>query len=142
LSAVRINGSNPGQIASGQPFEVSCALHFRDELAAFRLFCIIQDANGDAIVVAPTNHREISIERDAGPHEITVGFPGLWLRPGVYSAHFKLLVNTADAGSGRILSDVAMLDVSGTADPEMLLGYVTPESNWKVTTCMAAGMTH
>ena len=54
--------------------------------------------------------------------------------------HFKLLVNCADAGSGRILSDAVMLDVSGTADPEMLLGYVTPESDWKVASCTAAGM--
>ena len=141
LSAVKIDGASPGQIASGQPFEVSCSLHFREEPEAFRLFCIIQDANGDPIVVAPTNHRELSLGRDSGPHEVTVKFPGLWLRPGVYSAHFKLLVHAADAGSGRILSDAVMLDITGTADPEMLLGYVTPESEWKVAACAAAGMT-
>jgi len=91
--------------------------------------------------VSPTNHRQLSLGQDAGPHEITVRFPGLWLRPGVYSAHFKLLINSADAGSGRFLSDAAMLDVSGTADPEMLLGYVTPEADWEVASCTAVGMT-
>jgi len=141
LSLVKINGKNPGLIASGEPFEVSCGLNLPEDVAAFRLFCIVQDANGDPIIVAPTNHRDLPLVRDAGPHEITVRFPGLWLRPGVYSAHFKLLVNSTDAGSGRILSDAAMLDISGTADPEMLLGYVTPEPDWKVASCTAMGMT-
>ncbi len=139
LSSVTINGSNPGLIASGESFEVSCGLNFPEKVSAFRLFCIIQDANGDPIVVAPTNHRELSLGQDSGPHEITVKFPGLWLRPGVYSVHFKLLLNTADAGSGRILSDAVMLDVSGTADPEMLLGYITPESAWRVEARTAVG---
>jgi len=131
FSGLRVNGQTPGLIGSGEAFDVSCSLQMRTAGSGFRLFCIIQDSNGDPIVVAPTNHRELLLDRDSGPHEVTVRFPGLWLRPGVYSAHFKLLMNTADEGSGRILSDPVMLDVSGTDDPELLLGYITPQVAWR-----------
>lgn len=135
---LRVNGQASGAIGSGDAFEVSCGLSLPQAPGGFRLFCIIQDANGDPIVVAPTNHRELALGGDAGPHEIRVQFPGLWLKPGIYSVHFKVLLNTADAGSGRILSDPAMLDVSGTSDPELMLGYLTPEASWTAAACAAA----
>jgi lipopolysaccharide transport system ATP-binding protein len=138
FTGLRVNGQNPGVIASGQPFDVSCELQLGANGAGFRLFCIIQDSNGDSIVVAPTSHRELPLDGDE-PQTVSVKFPGLWLRPGVYSVHFKLLMNTADAGSGRIISDPLMMDVSGTDDPELLLGYITPEVTWETQCCSVVG---
>lgn len=129
---VRINDSPSGTIASGDRFQVNCNLQLRSALPGFRLFCIIQDVNGDSVVVAPTNHREIPIASQMGSHEIQVSFPKLWLRPGVYSLHFKLLGSTVGAGKSRFLSDSIMLDVTGSDDPEMLLGCLTPQVEWAV----------
>ena len=128
----RINGQNPGTIESGSGFEVSCTLDLAAALPSFRLFCIIQDANGDAVVVMPANSRTLRIADQPGVHQLRVRFPGLWLRPGVYSVYFKMLGSSADAGSARYFSDSIMLDVSGNDDPEMLLGTITPEASWDI----------
>ena len=45
--------------------------------------------------------------------------------------YFKLLCGAVDSGSARYLSDSMMLDVTGSDDPEMLLGYLTPEARWE-----------
>ncbi|HLG98183.1 MAG TPA: polysaccharide ABC transporter ATP-binding protein [Bryobacteraceae bacterium] len=138
FAGLRVNGQPSGMVACGEPFEVSCGLSLPGERSGFRLFCIIQDANGDPIVVAPTNHRDLPLADAPHAQKVTVKFPGLWLKPGIYSAHFKALLNTADVGSGRILSDPVMIDVSGSSDPELLLGYLTPDVEWSVAACAGA----
>ncbi len=132
LHSTRVNGQNPGNIDSGSGFEVSCTLDLAAPLPSFRLFCMIQDANGDSVIVMPANSRNLKVADRPGVHEIRVRFPGLWMRPGVYSVYFKLLGASADAGSARFFSDSIMLDVAGNDDPEMLLGTITPEANWDV----------
>jgi lipopolysaccharide transport system ATP-binding protein len=124
-----INGCNPGTIASGDPFEVGCTIHVTAGLASFRLFCIVQDANGEAILVTPAKQKDLPLA-EPGSYEVKVSFPELWLRPGVYSAHFKLLANSAAGTEGRFISEGVMLDVLGTDDPEMLLGSLAPPARW------------
>jgi len=133
LHNIRINGQNPGTIESGSAFDVSCTLDLAASLPSFRLFCMIQDANGESIVVMPANSRTLKIADLPGVHQIRVRFPGLWLRPGVYSVYFKLLGSGADTGSARFFSDGVMLDVMGNDDPEMLLGTITPDARWEIT---------
>jgi lipopolysaccharide transport system ATP-binding protein len=133
LHATRINGQNPGTIESGSGFEASCTLDLAANIPSFRLFCMIQDANGDSVVVVPANSRNLRIADQPGVHQIRVRFPGLWLRPGVYSVYFKLLGSSADSGSARFFSDSIMLDVSGNDDPETLVGTIAPQVNWEVT---------
>lgn len=137
LHSTRVNGENPGSIESGSPFEVSCTLDLADNLSSFRLFCMIQDANGDSVVVMPANSRTLKISGQAGVHHLSVRFPALWLRPGVYSVYFKLLGASADTGSARYFSESIMLDVSGNDDPEMLLGTITPDASWEVSDSVA-----
>jgi lipopolysaccharide transport system ATP-binding protein len=132
LMNVRVNGENPGNIESGSCFDVSCAFELAEDLPSFRLFCMIQDANGESVVVVPANSRNLNISPESRSGRIHVRFPGLWLRPGVYSVYFKLLGAGADSGSARFFSDSIMLDVTGNDDPEMLLGCITPEVNWEV----------
>ena len=111
---------------------MSCTLDLAARCRVSGLFCMIQDANGDSVIVMPANSRNLKIADQPGVHQIRVRFPGLWLRPGVYSVYFKLLGASADAGSARFFSDSIMLDVAGNDDPEMLLGTITPEANWDV----------
>jgi lipopolysaccharide transport system ATP-binding protein len=132
FASIRVNGQNPGNIESGEGFEVSCTLEIAATVPSFRLFCIIQDANGESVVVMPSNSRVLSAANQPGVHEVRVRFPGLWLRPGVYSVYFKLLAVAAGEGDARFLSDSIMLDVAGTDDPEMLLGSLAPNANWEV----------
>jgi lipopolysaccharide transport system ATP-binding protein len=132
FASIRVNGQNPGNIESGEGFEVSCTLEIAATVPSFRLFCIIQDANGESVVVMPSNSRVLSAANQPGVHEVRVRFPGLWLRPGVYSVYFKLLAVAAGEGDARFLSDSIMLDVAGTDDPEMLLGSLAPNASWEV----------
>jgi lipopolysaccharide transport system ATP-binding protein len=132
FASIRVNGQNPGNIESGESFEVNCTLELVARVPSFRLFCIIQDANGESVVVVPSNSRALDAANKPGVHQISVRFPGLWLRPGVYSVYFKLLAVAAGAGDSRFLSDSIMLDVTGTDDPEMLLGSLAPKVNWEV----------
>jgi lipopolysaccharide transport system ATP-binding protein len=132
FTSIRVNGQNPGNIESGEGFEVGCTLELAEEVPSFRLFCIIQDANGESVVVVPSNSRVLNAANQAGVHQISVRFPGLWLRPGVYSVYFKLLAVASGSGDARYLSDSMMLDVTGTDDPEMLLGSLAPNANWEI----------
>ena len=132
FTSIRVNGQNPGNIESGESFEVGCTLELAERVPSFRLFCIIQDANGESVVVVPSNSRVLATANEQGVHQISVRFPGLWLRPGVYSVYFKLLAVASGTGDARYLSDSMMLDVSGTDDPEMLLGSLAPNVNWEI----------
>ena len=137
FTAIHVNGQNPGNIESGEGFEVSCNLEIAARVPSFRLFCIIQDANGESVVVVPSNSRVLSAANQPGLHQIYVRFPGLWLRPGVYSVYFKMLAVAAESGDARFLSDSIMLDVAGNDDPEMLLGALAPEASWGIENSMA-----
>lgn len=128
---VRVNGRNPGAVESGQSFTTSCALQLPPGISGFRLFCMIQDVNGDPMVIAPASQRSLRIDDQSGRFDIQVSFPALWLRPGVYSVYFKLLCGSIGSGSARYLSDSMMLDITGSDDPEMLLGYLTPAARWE-----------
>jgi hypothetical protein len=108
----------------------------------FRLFCTIQDTNGDAMAVAPVNHGVLNGIDKSGCYALQVSFPTLWLKPGIYSVFFKLLGINAGSGKTRFLSDSMMLDVCGNSDPELLLGCMTPEATWAVERVTAVQAAH
>ncbi len=128
---IRINGNPEGSILPGEPFEVSCKLSLKNSIPSFRLFCIVQDGNGEQIVVAGTDSGELRGSNSAGVHDIRVRCPGLWLRPGVYGVHFKMFANHLSASGGRFLSDTVMLDVAGQSESGPILGYLAPTVSWR-----------
>ena len=136
FTSILVDGQNPGSIESGSGFEVSCTLQLSERLPSVRLFCVIQDANGEDIVLAPCDKDVLDLANQPGSHQISIRFPGLWLRPGVYSAYFKFLVAAVGIGNARFLSDSIMLDVQGTDDPEMLMGCLSPVSTWELSECL------
>ena len=131
---IRINGGPAGAIAPGEDFEVACRLHLKAAMQSFRIYCIIQDGNGDQVVVAGSDHKELKGCNAAGSHEIQLLCPGLWLRPGVYSLHFKLFANAISSNGGRYVSDTVMLDVAAVSATGPLLGYLAPTVRWRVET--------
>ena len=131
FTSILVNGQNPGSVGSGEEFEVSCTLQLTERLPGVRLFCVIQDANGEEIIVAPCEKKLLDRSNQRGSHQIRVRFPSLWLRPGVYNVYFKFLVSAVGMGRARFLSDNIMLDVTGTDDPEMLMGALSPAATWE-----------
>jgi lipopolysaccharide transport system ATP-binding protein len=132
FTSILVNGQNPGRVSSGEEFEVTCRLQLAERLPEVRLFCVIQDANGEEVIVAPCDKKLLDDANHPGSHEISVRFPALWLRPGVYNAYFKFLVSAVGIGNARFFSDNIMLDVTGTDDPEMLLGTLSPATTWEI----------
>jgi len=128
---IRINGNPEGSILPGDPFEVACKLSLKNSIPSFRLFFIVQDGNGEQVVVAGTDSGELRGSNNAGVHDIRVRCPGLWLRPGVYSVHFKMFANHLSVSGGRFLSDAVMLDVAGENESGPILGYLAPTVNWR-----------
>jgi lipopolysaccharide transport system ATP-binding protein len=123
----RVNGSAYATIAPGDPFEVSCKLHLRSGVAAFNLCCQVQDGGGENVAVISTDHRRFRNPNQPGAHEITVRFPALWLRTGVYSVFFKLMVSSIGAAA-KYVSDNVMLDVLGEHTPTV--AFLNPQVEW------------
>jgi lipopolysaccharide transport system ATP-binding protein len=127
---VRINGRPTGAIQSSQPFTAACSFTLRAPLPSFRLLCVIQNVNSEPLVVIPLDHRAMDDLNTEGTHDLGLSFPVLWLRPGVYSLHFRLQANNLAPGKATYVSDSVMLDVTGEMPSEMLIGELTPEVVW------------
>ena len=132
FSGIKINSKNPGSIETGDRIRVECNVHIGQEMSGSRLFCFIQDSNGEEMVAVINKVRPLTTDNPPCQYHVSVEFPKLWLKPGVYSVYFKLLGVSAGAGKARFLSDSAMLDVGGDSDPEALMGRLAPPAAWDV----------
>lgn len=134
FSGVQIGGNGKGAIRTGDPFTVTCRLHLVSALPGFTLSCVIRDAVGSAVVRAQTDNRRLDHLSHPGEYVVRARFPGLWLRPGVYSLYFKLMGNTLSPGKARYVSNTSMLDVVATSDteidPEPQPGLLAPATAW------------
>jgi lipopolysaccharide transport system ATP-binding protein len=138
LTDVRINGEPRCPVATGEPFCVSCLVNLTEELPAFSLLCVIQNINGEPVVVAPIEHRDVAQLNRAGTHRMYVQFPAMWMRPGVYNLHFRLQASTLAAGKAVFVSEQVMLDITGEVPSQMLIGQLTPKVDWD-TESLTAG---
>jgi lipopolysaccharide transport system ATP-binding protein len=132
FSHLSINNEVAGTIEPGEPFTVRARMHVRESLPGFRLLCLVHDGDNNLVAQNATNHATHPQLGEAGTHEIEAHFPALWLRPGVFSVHFKLMGNWLASGKARFVSDTAMLDVAAMMPQEMLKGYLTPTVEWRV----------
>lgn len=132
FSHTSINGEVSCTIEPGQPFVVRAKMRVHEELPQFNLLCVVQDGDNAIVVRAGTNMEKNPRLAQVGTHDIEARFPALWLRPGVFSVHFRLIGQWLSAGSARFLSDPIMLDVAAMVSPEMLQGYLTPDVEWAV----------
>jgi homopolymeric O-antigen transport system ATP-binding protein len=129
-----VRGARGGRaVAPGEPFELGCRIHLPEGFPSFRLFCIVRDGAGDLVMHCRTDTDDLAGLREGGEHEVRLRFPPLWLRPGAYSAHFKVIADSYDAGEARFVSDHVLLDVDGEVPAETRLGYLTPAVEWAST---------
>jgi len=137
FTEIRINGSAYATISPGEPFEASCRVHLRSGLPAFNLYCTIQDGAGEQMAVVGVDHRRFHNPQQPGSHDVCVRFPGLWLRTGVYSVFFKLIVSAVGSGT-KFVSDNVMLDVLGEHTP--LICQLNPQVEWSTqSSALSAG---
>jgi lipopolysaccharide transport system ATP-binding protein len=119
-SSISVDGRSqaaPLAVHNDRRFDVCATLDVSDDLIAARLFFLIYDASGDLVVHARVSSGDLGAPRlERGRYELTVGSPPLWLAPGVYTMHFKLIATTSAGREARHVSDRVLLDVSGQAD--------------------------
>ena len=127
---VEANDSTERLIDSTQPFTVSFDLRIQEQLTGYALYCIIMDADNQIVIHSGIESSYSRLSVDPGLYKIRLDYPPLWLRPGLYTLHLKLIADKT--GKGRYLSDIMALDVIGNTDPKALIGYLAPDPLWSV----------
>jgi len=108
--------------------EVATTLNIGQEIAGFILLALLEDMHQRPVFHLRIDSTDLSPEQAVvGLHEIRLKLPPMWLEPGLYSLHFKILFS----GSGmqhRYLSDILYLDVGGISSGWGAM--LTPQAQW------------
>ena len=113
---VTVNGT-AGSVCVSQdlPFEAVTTLRVGENTSGFYLFLTVKDMQSRFIFQLRETGLELGItDIRAGRYDIRVKVPPLWLNPGLYSMHFKV-VFSGDFMTAKYLSDEVPLDVEGTS---------------------------
>jgi lipopolysaccharide transport system ATP-binding protein len=127
-------------IEPGEPIVVEAGLDLADGCEEGYLFCLIHDPVGETVVHQRLKLEEIDLNRvEPGTYRVRVELPALWLSPGMYALSLKLFGRTLPGRDLRALSDVTMVDVSGSSGT---LGksrvLLAPPAQWSMTDAAAA----
>lgn len=133
FGAMQINGSPGGRIHSAEPANLEIAVRSPIEISTYHLSCFITDPGGITVMQSLVDNRMLKCGLIAGTNKFRVVLPVMWLKPGIYSLHFKLMISAADTG-GRYLSDPVMLEVDGDERLAGLGGILSPEATWEIQT--------
>jgi lipopolysaccharide transport system ATP-binding protein len=120
-------------VAPQKPFKISGDINIKTKLSGFKLFCIIQNGDGQVIIHSEEKN-QINLPElcEPGDYRLSINFPALWLKPGVYSLYLKLITEFGKKGYSRFLSNNVILDVNEQVTSEMLYGLLTPVLNWEI----------
>jgi lipopolysaccharide transport system ATP-binding protein len=129
---ILVRSGEAASVATGEPFaielEIECAQALHDPL----VICIIEDSRGNMIVHEMKRGFQLGLdELGAGQHILRLGFPVLWLAPGIYSLFFKILGDTHSQPKARFVSDHLPLTVTGKED-ETFRAICMPDVVWRV----------
>lgn len=130
---LRVNGDSTPTVYAGAPLEFEFELTLNVRAAGLRLFVILENSQGVTVLHSVKSERELTAMREPGKYSVSVRVPALWLTPGMYSYHTKLICNGIDM-RGRYLSDKALLSVESDYDPEMAPGLLSPPVEWSTET--------
>ncbi|MFN7924004.1 MAG: ABC transporter ATP-binding protein [Bryobacteraceae bacterium] len=121
--------SHPGSsIEQGDGFELATTLNLKQEVAGFTMLCLLEDMNQRPILHLRKESTEIRNGAWFGSHELHLKLPPLWLEPGLYTLHFKVLL-WGQLAQARYLSEYFHLDVGGNSS-----GWgaaLTPRADWR-----------
>ena len=130
---IRLNGGAEGTIQQSEGFEISTELFISRNVDGFSLNCFLEDMNGRQIFHVRDESPNLGFKSGAaGKYTLAVGFPPLWLSPGLYSVYFKLFLwGDGRETGGRRLSDKLPLDVAG--DSSITDSVLHPRAAWSIS---------
>jgi len=121
--------SHPGAtIDQGDEFELATTMNLEEEVVGFTMLCLMEDMHQRAILHVRKESTEIRSGSWSGRHQIRLKLPALWLEPGLYMIHFKVLL-WGNVKRARHLSEFFHLDVGGASS-----GWgaaLTPRNEWQ-----------
>ncbi|HKC25357.1 MAG TPA: polysaccharide ABC transporter ATP-binding protein [Thermoanaerobaculia bacterium] len=120
------------RVSCDEPIRFEFALVIRVPFSGFRLFAILQNAEGQSLMHSRVDGREMPDVIEPGTYRVSLDVPALWLRTGVYSLHAKLICDGLGFAA-RYVSDRLALAVDGPGDPGAMAGILTPAVSWRVT---------
>ena len=138
IVALTANGTVGVPVDASQPMRFEFDLTSRVSFSGFRMFLIIENPQGISVIHSVINERTCREIDGQGRYHVTVDMPALWLTPGMYSAHVKLICNGIGL-SGRYFSDKLLLMVESDYDPDAAPGLLTPPVTWQVSSSVGVG---
>jgi lipopolysaccharide transport system ATP-binding protein len=132
ISALTVNGAVGKPVDTSQPIHFEFDLALRVSFSGFRMFLIIENPQGIAVVHSVINERKHNEIDGHGVYHVEVDMPALWLTPGMYSAHVKMICNGISL-KGRYFSDKLLVMVESDYDPDAAPGLLTPPVTWQVS---------
>lgn len=124
---------SPEPIESASGFTASAILELGSSLQRVRLYCLVDDADGECLAHNFLDWRKQE-STEPGRYRVHATFPPLWLVPNAYSLYFKLIGTTLDGRTERFLSNRVVLDIterSGQMDGKVKARLV-PQVRWQV----------
>jgi len=115
LGSILVNGSSEANIASDEPIQISLSLNSNRIKDPYLIF-IMEDFQGQEIVNLSLRSSQIGIDEFNGSQKIEIQFPVMNLAPGIYSVYFKIMLNDANSGQGKFVSDKFFLSVYGSEE--------------------------
>ncbi len=136
----KANSSGFGPIVIGQnekgattqsgELSVSTTLTVNQDIPGFYIFCILEDMQGRTVFHLREQSRDLGLDHiPAGSYVMALKLPPLWLNPGLYSIHFKVLFSGGRT-SERHVSDKFPLDIAGVSSVSDSILH--PQALWSV----------
>jgi lipopolysaccharide transport system ATP-binding protein len=129
---VVVTGAGPSSVNHGETFRVQTTFRPAREASGFSLFLILSDAFDRQIVHARQESPALGVSsvKAGDVLDLSVDVPALWLNPGLYSAHFKVLLWGNFQGA-RNVSDKVPIDVTGSFNRVDAL--LDPPLSWTIS---------
>jgi lipopolysaccharide transport system ATP-binding protein len=109
-------------------FEIATTLNLADEVAGFVIIFLMSDMHQRSVIHMRRDSPEFRTGTWKGTYNINLALPPLWLEPGLYSCHMKVLL-WGDVKQSKIISDVFHIDVGGESSGWDSL--LTPKASWE-----------
>jgi lipopolysaccharide transport system ATP-binding protein len=138
IGALTANGSIGLPVGASQPIHFEFDLTASVSFTGFRMFLILENPQGVQVIHSVINERTCREIDGHGTYHVTVDMPALWLTPGLYSAHVKMICNGIGL-KGRYFSDKLLVMVESDYDPDAAPGLLTPPVTWQVSSSSGIG---
>ena len=130
---VNEGGETISSIMPGDRFSIASELMIKKGVGNFDFYFIIKNSDDDLILVLRANPKQFEVIQKSGAYRFRLNIPALWLMPGQYNCHFKIIEYSIGSGQIRHLSNDFILDIlSKDTVPDLLLGQMAPEADWVI----------